>query len=296
MTLTHPNSLTRVDRALKREHPYLSNQQIDEALSLRWILIDGTPVKKGDRISQHQQFEDSLLREQVERLKTTKPKIVIPIVYESSEYIVVDKPAGIPSHPVHLTDADTITHWMFARKPEVRKQFPEFQPTLTPHRLDTGTSGLLVVAKTKSAFEKWRASFANKKVDKTYLAWCWGVPTQNRFAIADPIAHDSSDRRKMVCITETTRYRGPAQHALTEIEVIKRDRDRFMCRLKCHSGVTHQLRVHLATLGFPILGDTLYDPQHSSRPIKPLFHQLRATKLSVGTLVFEIAETFSEPS
>jgi 23S rRNA pseudouridine1911/1915/1917 synthase len=173
-----------------------------------------------------------------------------------------------------------VTHWLLAQYPEVGTEFPEVQPTVTPHRLDTGTSGVLIVSKTQRGYQMWRDRFRRKEVTKTYLAWCWGTPKEEEFFTDMAIAHFPGDSRRMTVASEA--HRPPILPAKTRMQVKTRREDLglFLAEVTCETGVTHQVRVHLASLGFPLVGDALYDPRFSERGISKPHHQLRALRLS----------------
>jgi 23S rRNA pseudouridine1911/1915/1917 synthase len=149
--------------------------------------------------------------------------------------------------------------------------------------LDTGTSGLVIVARTRAAYERWREHFKKKEVSKKYLAWCWTgkVEPEPTFEIALAIAHAAGNPGRMVCPATGARYSPPVMEAQTLVKVRARDKNRwcFLAEVSCYSGVTHQVRVHLASKGHPLLGDATYDPRHASRAFRGSHHLLRAVNL-----------------
>lgn len=261
----------RADALARQAFPGLSRSQVEEAFELGWVVgPQGQRLSKGDKIPS---VSAPLLEEHLLRVQKGNPKLQVAIVLETPDFWIVDKPAGMPGHPVHLKDDATLTHWALAQRPELSREFPEPQPTLTPHRLDTGTSGLQVVAKTRAAYETWRELFAGKEVEKTYEAWCWGEPEENSWIVDEPIGKAKTDK---------TRWRVGGiepRPAYSEVDVAERGGGKFLARVHCHTGVTHQVRIHLAHSGFPLLGDALYDPHYATRSEKPEWHQLRAVGL-----------------
>ena len=123
----------------------------------------GKRVRKGDKFPNVNSLDCEKLKAHLGVIQEGNPDLVVPVCAVGADYVVIDKPAGIPSHPLSLFDRNTITHWAFARFPQTRDEFPNIQPTITPHRLDTGTSGLLVVALTADSFQRWRGAFKKKK-------------------------------------------------------------------------------------------------------------------------------------
>lgn len=278
----------RADKWVKEKFPTLTKRQIDEALSNALVRdARGNALLKGGRLTESTALDVAPLESHLRDLGKGNSELEVSILFESSAFWVVDKPAGIPSHPLSLFDRNTLTHWALAYDPGVKKEFSEIQPTLTPHRLDGGTSGLIVVARTRAAFSLWRDWFQKKKVRKRYMAWCWGYPKQSFYEIDTPIAHHPKSKRKMVVIHD--RFIPPVLKAKSFVRVLARKEVQgfFLCEISCHTGVTHQVRVHLASLGFPLLGDELYDPKFSERLYQPPHHLLRAVELRVEDKIWE---------
>ncbi|MBI4406092.1 MAG: hypothetical protein HY537_18175 [Deltaproteobacteria bacterium] len=273
----------RLDCWVRLRFPSLTGRHIEEAIKTGLVYTsDGKQLKKGDRFASDQDIDYSRLHAHLSMLKRGTAQLVVPIVFETDAYLIVDKPAGIASHPLSLYDTETITHWALARYPGIEAEFKTTQPIITPHRLDNGTSGLLVVAKTSSAFHSWRLMFSRKEVKKKYLAWCWGQAESCEFSISTPIGHSPNDPARMVTVKNRARFRPPLQQASSFVKVIRQDADRFLCEVSCETGVTHQVRVHLASVGFPLLGDQTYDPVWMKRGEIQRYHQLRAFELTCG--------------
>jgi 23S rRNA pseudouridine1911/1915/1917 synthase len=273
----------RLDQFLKATFPFLTGRQIDEAIDRGLVLnINGGHCKKGERISSGNNFNLAPLEEHLKLLGQGNSALKVEVITEEEDFAVVDKPAGMPSHPISLFDYATVTQWALRYYPGILAEFPGAQQTITPHRLDTGTSGLLVVAKNRKGFEGWRHSFHRKAVSKKYLAWCWGCPDRQVFEATKSIGHDGADRRKMT--TDKARVRGPYQEAFSVVRVIETYAEQalFLAEITCKTGVTHQVRVHMASAGFPLVGDSLYDNEASERGWRPSYHQLRAVSLTRG--------------
>jgi 23S rRNA pseudouridine1911/1915/1917 synthase len=275
-------SLLRLDQWVARGFPELSRRHVREAIESGLVRVRGkTSPRKGQRVSATDSVDCEALRLHLGKLREGNRMLEVPILSEEAEFVVVDKPAGMPGHPLSLFETETVTHWAFARYRELSVQFPATQPTLTPHRLDTGTSGVLIVAKTREAFDRWRRAFHRKEITKRYLAWCWGVPKRDKFEVDLALAHDPGDRRKMVVADGVNSVSPPILTAHSKVEVLQllKDRGLFLAEIICQTGVTHQVRVHLACEGYPLAGDLLYDGAFTSRDWNPPFHQLRAVEL-----------------
>ena len=273
----------RADYWLQKRYPALSRRHIDEALARCLVKsADGGPLVKGDEVAAGQIPDCALLDSYLNCLREGNSALQIPVLLETRELVVVDKPPGTPSHPISLFDSNTITNWAIARYPEILHWASKCQPTITPHRLDTDTSGILLVARTGEAYLLWRRNFSEGKVEKRYLAWCWGQGPSSSRIITVAIAHDRRDRRKMLALEgQNVVHAGTRKFpAVTNVRTVRQLKDRCLCELVMHSGVTHQIRVHMALLGNPLLGDRLYDPEGNDRTMQFPHTMLRSTALN----------------
>jgi len=274
----------RVSKWLKERYPGLNQRHREEALDLGLVTFDtGKKAKKGDKLNLDEALNCEKLEHYLSDLKRGSALESVKVVKSGADlgFVVVDKPSGVASQPISLLDRETITQWARFHYPAVSVEFFEAQPVLTPHRLDIGTSGVLIVSLHRKSYLWWRERFQSKKIKKEYLAWCWGEPEQESFTCEQSIGHAMGDNRKMVALKGNVRHRPPVFEALSEIQVIRKVEDKglFLARIRCSTGVTHQVRVHLASLGFPLVGDELYDSSIDKRLIKRPFHALRATSI-----------------
>lgn len=271
----------RADHWLRQHYPALSRRHIEEAMARRLVrTARGGTLVKGAAITVASPPDCVLLDRYLELLGKGNSTLQIPVLRETDAVVALDKPPGTPSHPISLFDADTVTNWAIARYPEILDWVGGCQPTITPHRLDTDTSGVLLVARTGAAYAAWRRRFSEKKVAKHYLAWCWGQGPPVPRDITAAITHDPADRRKMMCFPpQQVPHSGRKFAAATTARTLQQLEDRFLCELQMHTGVTHQIRVHMASLGTPLLGDRLYDPACSDRAGQYPHTLLRCTRL-----------------
>jgi 23S rRNA pseudouridine1911/1915/1917 synthase len=187
------------------------------------------------------------------------------VVYADEHLVVVDKPAGLVVHPGAGTPNGTLVNGLLARFPDIAGVGQPGRPGIV-HRLDAGTTGLLVVARTGLAYEHLVAALARRDVGRRYLAVVWGHPASPVGLIDAPIGRDHRDPMRMAVVvdgkTARTRYR--TLHTWrAPVEVAELE-----CRLE--TGRTHQIRVHLAAIGHPVVGDGAYGGNraglHSARP------------------------------
>jgi len=203
-----------------------------------------------------------------------EPELALRVVYEAADLAVVEKPGGMPSHALDPREAGTAAAFVVARWPETRRVGNPLAPGLA-HRLDTGTSGLLVVARSPACFATLRGAFAQGRVDKQYLAIVAGTPPA-RVTLRQALAHDRRDRRRMAPAEPGTRS-WPAE---TRIETLAVVGTAALVAATIRTGVTHQVRVHLAMLGHPVLGDALYGGPPAG--LAPGRHALHASALTIA--------------
>jgi 23S rRNA pseudouridine1911/1915/1917 synthase len=199
------------------------------------------------------------------------PSIELVVVHEDPDVVVVDKPAGLVVHPGSGNPDGTLVNAAVARWPEIAEVGDPSRPGVV-HRIDQGTSGLLVLARTARAYESLVEQFSSRSVDREYLALCWGTLEPAQGMVDAPIGRSPRDPTRMA-VTNTGR------EARTRYEVIDRfthpaDLTLASCRLE--TGRTHQIRVHLSAIGHPIVGDRQYGGDRQNLPCaRPWLHATR---------------------
>ena len=243
----------RLDRALQRQLPELSRSR------LKQLILEGH-VESGGRVLRNPAQPASAgseiavrLSEPADAAPAAQP-IALDIRFEDSHLIVVDKPAGMVVHPAPGNPEGTLVNALLAHcGPSLAGIGGVRRPGIV-HRLDKDTSGLLVAAKTEAAHHGLSADFAARRVERAYSAVVWGVPVPPAGEIAGNIGRSAVNRKKMAVVAETrgkpaaTRYR--VERAFKEHAAL------IECRLL--TGRTHQIRVHLAHIGHPLVGDAVY--------------------------------------
>lgn len=255
------NEPERVDHFLSHKYSYLSRSRIEKLIQSGQVLINSTPakpstrLKKGDKL----RFPRALFE-----LKQP-PKTVLPIIYQDDFCIVLDKPSGVITHTKGTYSNEASVASFIADK---------IDPALSGnragivHRLDRGTSGVIIAAKSEAAQKYLQRQFAKRQTAKTYLAVVSGKLEREQAEVDMPIERNPKK-------PATFRVSANGKPAQTTYRVIKTNGRYSLLELTPTTGRTHQLRVHLAAIGHPIVGDDLY----LGEPAKRLM--LHAAKLSV---------------
>ncbi len=197
--------------------------------------------------------------------------VPVPVVHEDEHLLVIDKPAGLVVHPGAGQPSSTLVHGLLARYPEVRDVGQPDRPGIV-HRLDKGTSGLMLVARTADAYETLVAELAAHQVERQYRTLVWGTVASPTGMVDAPIGRSSRDRTRMA-VTVT------GKPARTRYEVVRTFQEpvevtELRCRLE--TGRTHQIRVHLASIGHRVVGDGRYGGHRQSLPMaRPFLHAER---------------------
>ena len=204
--------------------------------------------------------------------------IALTIAYEDEFLIVVDKPAGLVVHPAAGNLDGTLVNALLHH---CRGQLSGIGGVARPgivHRIDKDTSGLLVVAKTDAAHEGLAAQFADHSIERAYLAIVGGLPTPIAGTIRGAIARSSHDRKKMALVED-----GRGKHAVTHYKLLERLDSAALVECRLETGRTHQVRVHMASIGHPLLGDPVYGRTPSR--LRPLLNQLHFRRQALHAAV-----------
>jgi 23S rRNA pseudouridine1911/1915/1917 synthase len=233
------------------------------------VRVDGSVVTRGaDRLTAGAQLAVSLPGTDAPPELEADPSVDVPVIHVDDDVIVVDKPADLVVHPGAGHDTATLVHGLLARFPEVRGVGAPDRPGIV-HRLDRGTSGLLMVARTPAAYESLVGQLAERTVERRYRAVVWGHPESPRGVVDAPIGRSPRTPTKMA-VTEKgkparTRYEVEATYTEPAHVAL------LTCRLE--TGRTHQIRVHLSAIGHPVVGDERYRGVRQSIPCpRPFLH------------------------
>lgn len=239
----------RLDLFLAKKEPGLSRTQIQRAVAEGMVLVNGRPIKAGRRVK----AADTVAI----RIPAAKPSGVMPeaipltILYEDSSLLVIDKPAGMVVHPVAGHTGGTLVNALLHHCRDLSGIGGVLRPGIV-HRLDKGTSGLLIVAKSDAAHWGLAGQFKRREVKKTYLALVYGNPRIDGGRIEAAVGRHPTDRKRM----STASRRG--RSAVTRWRVRERFGVAALLEIDIETGRTHQIRVHLTDLGYPVVGDRIY--------------------------------------
>ena len=260
----------RVDAFIARRLPELTRSQAKRLIDVGLVTLDGRAAKPSDKVTAGVRVRVDV--PPPEELSLAPEEIPLTIVYQDADIIVVDKPPGLTVHPAPGHPGGTLVNALLAAVPDLREVSGTLRPGIV-HRLDKDTSGLIVVAKNNRALRALQSQLKERRVHKTYVALVEGVPEPREGVIEAPLGRHPKNRKKQAVVAggreAITRYRvtevlAGGRYSLVEAEPV--------------TGRTHQIRVHLAAIGHPIVGDAVYGRR--SKVIGRQF--LHASRLGFG--------------
>jgi 23S rRNA pseudouridine1911/1915/1917 synthase len=260
ITVTEENAGSRLDVFLVSVLPALSRSQVQRLIKDGSVTVSGKPVK-ANRAMHAGQMITVDIPEPVDAEPQAEP-LPLKIVYQDRDLVVVDKPAGMVVHPAAGHASGTMVNALLYHVDDLSGVGGEKRPGIV-HRLDRGTSGLMVVAKHDAAHEELSRQFHDREVEKEYFALVWGEVMAGR-RIDNPIGRDPSNRKKMAAAANRVRRSREAVTRIVRAEHF--GRTLTLVQVAIHTGRTHQIRVHLSVIGHPVVGDALYGGVHRRVP------------------------------
>jgi len=276
----------RLDKFLVARLADLSRSRIQALIKDGFVTVNGEfPRKSGQMLETRSIVQVNVPPTEPSDLQPEA--ISLEIVFENEDLLVVNKPAGMVVHPSAGHSTGTLVHAALAHSPEMEGVGGELRPGVV-HRLDKDTSGLILLAKNDRTHRWLQDQFRQRKVQKTYLALVDGKPPTPSGRIEAPIGRDARERRKMAVVTPRK-----GRQAVSEYNTLEAFTAHSLLEIHPITGRTHQIRLHLAFLGCPVAGDTVYGRRHSSIPLER--HFLHAARLQLRLLEEKELRTFEAP-
>ena len=274
----------RLDKALAEAIPTLSRARIQALLDAQAVQFEGAPVAGGKaRAGEYRITLPALIS------ATPQPEAIpLTVLYEDADLIVIDKAAGMAAHPAPGTPSGTLVNALLAHCGDTLSGIGGVARPGIVHRLDKDTSGVMVAAKTDRAHAGLSALFATHDIERTYIALVRGAPSPLVGRIQTQLGRSSSDRKKMAVL------KAGGREAITDYVVqqafavpAKAGAAPLASRVACtlHTGRTHQIRVHMASKGSPILGDAVYGSGSPAIPIRTAIAEAGLTRQALHASV-----------
>lgn len=241
-------SKVRLDVYLTHQVENATRNKVQKAIQDGAVLINGKRVKPSYPIAPNDIIDITFPRPP--RPEAKPENIPLDIIYEDDQLLIVNKAAGMVTHPAYGNYTGTLVNALLHHCNKLSKINTELRPGIV-HRLDKETTGLMVIAKNDVAHHFLAKQFSKRTIDREYWAIVWGKFKQPKGTIEASLGRSKRDRKKVAVTAE-------GKHAITEYEVLKQFDFLSLVRLKLKTGRTHQIRVHLAHIGHPVFGDPTY--------------------------------------
>ncbi|WP_370221610.1 RluA family pseudouridine synthase [Cytobacillus sp.] len=241
----------RIDKVLSTLNADWSRTQVQQWIKDGNVLVNGQKPKTNYKCTANDKIEITI--PEPEELDVVPEKMELDIYYEDKDVLVINKPKGMVVHPAAGHGTGTLVNGLMAHCTDLSGINGVMRPGIV-HRIDKDTSGLLMVAKNDMAHESLVNQLMNKTVTRKYRAIVHGVIPHDYGTIDAPIARDPKDRQSMTVVDN-------GKHAVTHFQVLERFRDFTLVECQLETGRTHQIRVHMKYIGYPLAGDPKYGPR-----------------------------------
>ena len=276
----------RLDKALAAAFPALSRARLQALLAEGAVRRDGQPITSGSAKAQAGLY--AVVMPPVVAATPQPEAIPLTVLFEDADLIVIDKAPGMAAHPAPGCETGTLVNALLAHCGDSLSGIGGVARPGIVHRLDKDTSGVMVAAKSDRAHQGLSALFATHDIERTYIALTRGAPTPEKGRIQTQIGRSSSDRKKMAVL------RSGGREAITDYLVqktfgqpAKASASPLAARVACtlHTGRTHQIRVHLASKGSPLLGDPVYGSGSPAAPVRAAVAEVGLTRQALHAAV-----------
>jgi 23S rRNA pseudouridine1911/1915/1917 synthase len=274
----------RLDRFVAGSAAGLSRSSVQKLIAAGRVTVNG-----GDQRASYAVVPGDTVMVQMPDLPAEGEPIVpraLSVLYEDAAILVIDKPAGLVVHEATGHKGETLVSALVARRPDLAAAGLDPQRPGIVHRLDRDTSGVIVVAMEPASLAALQRQFRLREVHKEYLALVHGSPAPSRAAIEAPISRDQANRARMALSSE-------GRYARSEFEVLERFRGFSLVAVNLMTGRTHQIRVHMAAIGYPVVGDKTYGPRREA--LGAARQMLHAQRLTLTHPLTQDLMTFEAP-
>lgn len=299
ITVEKNSSGKRIDKFLKEEvffNEKISRGEITRKIKDGNVLTNNKKIKPSYILKENDEIEVNFEKESGKLVPNKNIKF--EIIYQDKNIIAINKPAGISVHPSKLSETNTLANWLVYEFPGIKSvgDEPEIRPGIV-HRLDKDTSGVMIVARNQKTFEELKKKFKNREVEKKYLAIVYGKMENSKGTIEKSIARSSNYKKQIIAGRKT---RTKIRLALTEYGVIKKYKKYSLIEASPKTGRMHQIRVHMKSIGHPIIGDKIYKLKNSKDGLFAKRQMLHARSIELSLFAkkysfsAELPEDFSE--
>ena len=246
----------RLDKYVCQECPELTRTQVQRLIGEGYITVNDRMTKAGLKLNLGDRI--NIIIPPTPPSHPSPEALPLTIIYEDNDLLVIDKPAGLTIHPAPGHPSHTLVNAILSYLPDLPDTGDSLRPGIV-HRLDKDTSGVMMVAKNREAQAKLISQFKAHAVVKAYLVLVKGHLTPENGVVEAPIGRDPRNRKRMAVVAE-------GKEARTHYQVIKYLGDYTLLEVRLETGRTHQIRVHLSAIGYPVVGDTTYGVKSAQVP------------------------------